>query len=612
MRGLASGKGTQTRKGVRMISEIFRRKSIDQIHRDLAAEQAAGGSGLKKDLTLFDLVCFGIAAIIGAGIFSTIGTAASQGGPAVCLLFILTAVACLFSALCYAEFASTVPISGSAYTYSYTAFGEIIAWVIGWNLLMEYAIGNSTVAFSWSQYFTNVVEGTGFFQIPDWLETDFYSCYLAAKEEARVALEGGVLAKGKEELLAIWKGAPRLGGWPIILDVPALAINVVVTALVVIGIKESKIASNLMVLLKISVVILVILVGMFYVKPENWSPFAPHGMSGVLKGIAGVFFAYIGFDAISTTSEECRDAKRDLPRATILTLVICTILYVIISLVLTGMVSYKTLNVADPLAEVFKSYENLGWMTGLVSVSAVVAMTSVFLVFQLGQPRIWMSMARDGLLPKRFASIHPRFKTPVFSTILTGIVVAIPTLLLNLDVVTNMVSIGTLFAFLLVSAGVLVMEKDPGRIKHASFRVPYVNGGYVVPVLFLVYLGVAIAGYLPANHFILGEAAEVAAPHDWLQWVAQWTGVSSDLVHLWFDRIPYLLFLIVFAVMAVASIVMRLSAIPVLGVVTNLYLIAGLGWLTWVWFAIWCSVGVIVYFGYGYWHSKLRGAEGMR
>ncbi len=538
---------------------LFRRKTIPSVLADLKAMEADSTNSLVKNLRLVDLVAFGIAAIIGAGIFSTIGNAAHSGGPAVSLLFLFTAVACLFSALCYAEFASTIPISGSAYTYSYTVFGELVAWIIGWNLLMEYAIGNSTVAFSWSEYFTNLLAGMGL-HMPDWLANDYYTCSRATE--------------GVD--LATWQSAPTLAGLKIIFDLPALFINVLVTWLVYIGIKETKTTGNLLVLLKMMVVVLVIVVGAFYVKPENWTPFAPNGMKGVLGGIAGVFFAYIGFDAISTTAEECKNPQRDLPRATVIVLVICSVLYLLIALVITGMVNYTELNVGDPMAFIFEKY-NMDYMVGIVSVSAVIAITSVFLVFQLGQPRIWMSMARDGLLPKAFGKIHPRYKTPSFATIMTGVVVALPTLLLNQEVVTDLCSIGTLFAFMLVSAGILFIDRGHEAERKVAFKVPYINGQYIVPALFILCM--VFINEMPDNHNIF-------------------SGFSAE-------KIPYLMFFLTFATLAVFSFMKKWSLIPVLGIVTNLYLIAGLGHLNWIRFGVWCAIGLVVYFLYSYKNSRL-------
>ena len=374
-----------------------------------------------------------------------------------------------------------------------------------------------------------------------------------------------------------------------LLDLPALAINILISAVVFVGIQESKVFSNAMVFLKLFVVGLVICVGFFYVKPANWSPFAPNGVSGVLSGIASVFFTYIGFDAISTTAEECKNPKRDLPLATMLTLLICTVLYVILAFVLTGMVSYKELNVSDPLALVFEKHQ-LNWLAGVISVSAVVAITSVFLVFQIGQPRIFMSMARDGLLPKRFAKVHPRFKTPTFATIITCLGVAIPTLFLNADLVLDLCSMGTLFAFMFVSAGVLVLETQPNEAEKASgFRVPYINGRWIMPFLFVAYLVPCVAGWLPENHQVLS--------------LSYW---STAIQEMDLSRVPYLVFFVVFLVFSALAVRGNWSVIPVLGVLTNLYLIAGLGHRNWILFFFWCLAGFAVYFLYGYWNSKLR------
>ena len=560
------------------LDRIFRKKSVEELHQESTDRENAGTS-LVKSLNLLDLTCFGIAAVVGAGIFTTLGKAAADGGPAVSILFVLTAITCLFSALCYSEFASRIPVSGSAYTYSYAVFGELIAWLIGWNLLMEYAIGNSTIAFSWSDYFSNILNGIGC-PLPGWLETDYYSC----AEEAGKAADTLKNPTFKADLVAIWENAPRLGGLRIILDLPALAINVIITCLVYVGIQESKLASNTMVFLKLGVVIGVIVIGAFYVTPSNWIPFAPNGATGVLQGIAAVFFTYIGFDAISTTAEECKNPKRDLPLATLLTLGICTVLYVILAFVLTGMVSYKELDVDDPLAIVFSKH-NLNWLSGIISMSAVIAVASVFLVFQLGQPRIFMSMARDGLLPKQFAKIHPRFKTPSFSTIVTGIAVAIPTLFLNSQIVLDLCSIGTLFAFVLVCGGILELNAidrnetaiSGNTVVRSGFKVPYFNGQFVVPVLFLLYS--AFMRSMPDNH---------------------------DLTHDWsWEKFPYFVFWAVFLALSILTSIRKWSLIPVLGVITNLYLIAGIGHLNWLRFGVWCLIGLAVYFVYGYRNSRL-------
>ncbi|MCB0512868.1 MAG: amino acid permease, partial [Bacteroidetes bacterium] len=368
---------------------FFRTKSIQHILEEVKSSPELQESQLNKNLTVRDLVALGIAAIVGAGIFSTIGTACFDGGPAVSLLFLGIAIACGFSALCYAEFASRVPVAGSAYTYAYTTFGELIAWIIGWDLILEYAIGNITVSIAWSGNFVKFMHDCGVY-LPAYLTTSF----LEAK-------------KYIPELYAL---APKLFGIPFIINIPAFLINFFITALVYMGIKESKNFANGMVIFKVAVILIIIIIGFFYIKPENWSPFAPNGFNGVIKGVSAVFFAYIGFDAISTTAEECKNPQRDLPRGMFYALVIATVLYILVSLVLTGMVHYTQLNNEAFLANAFTQI-GMNWMGGIIAFSALIATASVLLVFQIGQPRIWMSMSRDGLLPKKLASVHPKFKT---------------------------------------------------------------------------------------------------------------------------------------------------------------------------------------------------------
>ncbi|MDH4471809.1 MAG: amino acid permease [Fluviicola sp.] len=464
-------------------NSLFRKKTVQDILKAVEQRESDGHGAMGRHLRVRDLAAFGIAAIIGAGIFSTIGTASADGGPAVIFLFLFTAIACGFAAFAYAEFASMVPVSGSAYTYSYVAFGEIIAWIIGWALIMEYAIGNITVAISWSDYFTGMLEGLGM-HLPQWIQTD----YLTASngyQEAVGLMQGGKsfanLGESLQDAHTAWTNAPSFFGLRIILDIPALFIIIFITWLVYRGMKESRNASNVMVVVKLAIILLVIAVGVFYVDSDNWSPFAPNGVSGILKGVSAVFFAYIGFDAISTTAEECENPQRDLPRGMMWAIIICTVLYIVISLILTGMVSYKTLAVGDPLAFVFREID-LKWMSGIIAVSAVVAMASVLLVFQMGQPRIWMSMSRDGLLPKRFSKVHPRFKTPSFATVVVGFVVAVPALFMNLTMVTDLCSIGTLFAFVLVCGGVLMLQNRTD-IPRGKFKTPYLNGKYIMPLL---------------------------------------------------------------------------------------------------------------------------------
>jgi len=558
-----------------MANRLFRKKSVDQILSD--AEH--GGSGLAKILGVRDLISLGIAAIVGAGIFSTIGLASYNGGPAVSLLFVFVAFACVFTALSYAQFASTVPVSGSAYTYAYVAFGELFAWIIGWALVLEYAVSNMVVAISWSQYFVSMLEGFGV-HLPKWMTmAPGYALDAHAK-----SLEVGAAQLENIEKVALqaYETAPRILDIPIIFDMPAGLITVLVTALVYIGIKESQRASNIMVMIKVGIILAVIFGGIFFVKPENWTPFAPNGLAGVMSGVAAVFFAFIGFDSISTTAEECKNPQRDLPRAMIYCLVICAVLYVAITLVLTGMVNYKELNVKDPLAYVF-SYVGFDHMAGIISVTSVIAITSALLVFQLAQPRIWMTMSRDGLLWKKFSTIHPKYKTPSFATIVTGFVVAIPALFFKMDFFVDLTSVGTFFAFILVCAGVLYMDHS-GISKKSKFKVPYINGKYIVG------LGMIVALILTYRY------SDENLSH-WLE-----MGSAKILIH----KSLVIIFWLTWAVMSVMSFKYNFSLLPVIGVLINLYLMSELGASNWIIFVIWLLIGLIIYFAYGYKHSKLN------
>ncbi|MBS1809921.1 MAG: amino acid permease [Acidobacteria bacterium] len=579
------------------LATLFRRKSVEQIQLDAARGlgDGEGGGGLKKALGVVDLTALGIAAVIGAGIFSTIGNAAYNGGPAVAFLFIFTAIACAFAALCYAEFASMIPVAGSAYTYAYASFGELVAWIIGWDLLMEYAIGNIAVAISWSDYFTSLLAGYGV-NIPQYLTMDFLTASRGFDKVDALLKAGQTLdqinaTEGIGNAVAAhqaWTTAPILGGFHLVCDLPALVIVFIITALVFVGIKESKNASNIMVAIKLAVIFFVIVLGAFYVKPGNWSPFAPNGVAGVLKGVSAVFFAYIGFDAISTTAEECKDPQRDLPKGMIYSLIICTILYVLIALVLTGMVSYKELAVGDPLAYVFAKV-GANWIAGIIAISAVIAMATVLLVFQLGQPRIWMTMSRDGLLPPIFAAIHPKFKTPWFSTIVTGLVVAIPSLFMNLTEVTDLTSIGTLFAFVLVCGGVLLLQNNQNI--ERKFRAPYINSKFIAPALFiLIWLGFIL--FKPEAISSLFAMTDPANPTE--------TGWE-----VFKHKIPLLGFIVIATILVVQCFRKSLSLIPVLGVLTCGYLMTELGWTNWYRFVIWLMIGLVIYFLYSYRHSKL-------
>jgi APA family basic amino acid/polyamine antiporter len=581
-----------------MLKRLFRRKSVAHILKEAERErmESQHGGSLRRTLRVRDLTAFGIAAIVGAGIFGTVGQAAYEGGPAVSLLFLFIALACGFTALCYAEFASMIPISGSAYTYAYASFGELLAWIIGWDLLLEYAIGNIAIAISWSDYFTGFLSGLGI-RIPEYLTLDFLTALRGHSAVEALRAQGQTLAQIFAEQAELkdayqaWVSAPVLGSLHLVADLPALFITLVTTTLIYLGIKESRNASNLMVAVKLVVILAVIVIGIFYVDPHHWSPFMPNGLTGVLKGVAAVFWAFIGFDAISTTAEECENSQRDIPKGILYSLAICTVLYVLISFVLTGIVSYKQLNVGDPLAFIFK--ERLPWLSGLIALSAIFAVAGVFMVFQLGQPRIWMSMSRDGLLPPAFARIHPKYRTPSFATVVTGLLVAIPALFLNLKEVIDLSSIGTLFAFVLVCGGVLVLENSRNPPVRPKFKTPYINGRYIVPLL---YLAIAFALWRhgqkePGNGFFSARPINEAGPSGWT---------------LFPHRIPMILFSIAATLLTVLSFVKRLSLIPVLGLLTCFYLMTQLGITNWARFFIWLVVGLAIYFLYGRKASKLN------
>ncbi|MEI6020037.1 MAG: amino acid permease [Bacteroidota bacterium] len=572
---------------------LFRKKTVDQIlkHSELANTHGA----LAKHLGVKDLTAFGIAAIIGAGIFSTIGKASADGGPGVIFLFIFTALACSFAAFAYAEFASLIPVSGSAYTYSYVAFGELFAWIIGWALIMEYAIGNVTVAISWSDYFTSLIENATPYSVHEWLRLDYFTAKHNFEKVSALLHEGQnlVVIKNSPVTANLLEGyfaylnAPEFLGIKLIFDLPALIINILITMLVYRGIKESRNASNIMVIVKIVVVLLVIFVGAFFVDTKNWNPFLPNGVGGLLKGISAVFFAYIGFDAISTTAEECKNPQRDLPRGILYSIVICTILYVAIALVITGMVNYAELNVGDPLSFVFHKFASLQWLGGVVAVSAVVAMASVMLVFQLGQPRIWMSMSRDGLLPPAFSKIHPKYKTPSFSTIVTGLLVAVPIFFVDINMVTDICSAGTLFAFCLVCGGVIKLKMKV-QTHQPKFSAPYINSKYIIPALFIIsmtWLGLDFLSLLTEK-----------TPHSY-QFIYSSMG--------WIEKIPSIIFIIGFAIFSVMAFKYSFSLIPSLGLICCFYMLSQLGYKNWLYFMAWLIIGLVIYFLYGRKHSKL-------
>jgi APA family basic amino acid/polyamine antiporter len=458
------------------MNRLFRRKSLNQ----LLGETTEPQRQLKRVLGPVHLTALGVGAAVGAGIFSTIGSAVAGGsghpgaGPAIILSFVLVAIACALAGFCYAEFASMVPTAGSAYTYAYATLGELIAWIIGWDLILEYAVGNVAVAVSWSGYFQELLRGLGV-HWPTWLGTDYRSALQGAHELAAVQAAHSDLSSLAPDVLRAaqaWSAAPQIAGLHIVFNLPGFLIVMLLTWILVLGIRESAWFNSAMVAVKMVIILFFLIVGAFYLKPENWTPFAPHGFTGISAGAAIIFFAYIGFDAVTTAAEETRDPQRNMPIGILASLVVCTILYIVVAVVLTGLAKADRLGTAEPLATALTE-RGLNWAAGIVAFGAVVATTSVLFVFQLGQPRIFFSMARDGLLPGWAAKVHPRFRTPHVTTILTGVLVAAFAGVSNINEVVELCNIGTLFAFVLVAIGVLVLRKiDPDRAR--PFRTPWV------------------------------------------------------------------------------------------------------------------------------------------
>ncbi len=554
------------------MSQLFRRKQYSENDQT---------SGLKRVLGVRDIVLFGIAAIIGAGSFTSLGEAVFRGGPGVIVLYLICGFACGFTALCYAEFASRIPQAGSAYTYAYASFGELIAWVIGWALIMEYSFGNIYVAFSWSDYFTSFMDRIGI-HIPDYLSCSY--------TEAKKAFYGG---SENAELLSAWQTAPVIGNLKIIFDLPALVINGLITWLCYVGIKESKNFNNLFVLLKLFIILLVIAVGIGYINTGNWFPistvtgessFMPNGFTGVMTAVSGVFFAYIGFDALSVLSEETKDPQKNLPRGMIISLVLCTAIYIVLTLVLTGMVDYRKFDgVGDPLSFIFSaSNADVPWMEFVVALAAIIAITTVLLVFQMGQPRIWYAMSRDGLMPKKFMEIHPKYKTPSFATIITGLVVGLPILFTDKSFILDFTSIGTIFAFVLVCGGVLLLP--PKQKVKGRFQMPYINAKVIFPVIFL--------GGLAFFYFWQPE---------FFQNVLDWRDASEREF-----RISITVFIILNLILCILAFIKNLSLIPLIGLSSCLYLLTGMSHDNWFWFLLWFAIGMIIYFSYGFRNSKLN------
>ncbi|MDX2195154.1 MAG: amino acid permease [Cytophagales bacterium] len=509
-----------------MFNILFRKKYS-------LADESTGQTTLEKKLGFLDLTALGIAAIVGAGIFSTIGICVSKGGTGVVFLFIFTAISCLFSALCYAQFASHIPTSGSAYTYAYHSFGEIVAWIIGWDLFMEYAVSNIAVAISWSDYLSAFVQQYG------------------------ILLQKYLVINGQH----------------IRLDWPAFIINIFITTLCYIGIKESKNMNNIWVVMKLLLIGAVIAVSVFYIDTALWLPLFPAGLSGVLFGVSSVFFAYIGFDAITTTAEECINPQKDIPRAIIASLIISTLIYIALTLVVSGMVHYSKLEVGDPLSFIFVSH-GMHKFAAFISLISLVTLSGVMLVYQLGQPRIWMAMSRDGLLPSLFSKIHTRFKTPYISTVITGVAVGVPALFANIQDIIDLTSIGTLFSFAIVCAGISYMELT-GSVPNSRFKIPYISSAKIAPAIIL-----CIAFTIWQNDY--------------------WGIIFTEKIF----------FLIVILVVFVVAIVKKLSLIPILGLICNLYLMSELSTTSQLRFVIWLIIGLAVYFMYSIRHSKLNARKG--
>jgi basic amino acid/polyamine antiporter, APA family len=482
-----------------LASQLFRTKSIDK----LLSDSEHADRRLSKTLGWVSLTALGIGAVIGSGIFTVIGTAiagqkfdtssilnaplldflihhsATTGrpgaGPALALSLVLVAIVCAFTALCYAELASMIPIAGSAYTYTYATMGELIAWIIGWDLILEYAVSNMAVSVGFAQHMVNLLDWFGWHPPLQWISP----AYLPA---------------GLTDLAGQTLYAP---GWHFGFDFPAFLIVMLLTMVLVRGIRESAEANNIMVLLKISAIIAFIVAGSEYIHPTNWHPFVPNGWSGVLTGGSIIFFTYIGFDSVSTAAEEARNPRRDIPIGILLTLAVCTILYISVAVVLTGIVPWQS--VLDDAAPVVNALKKIGDATGsnrihwtrlAVLFGAMMGMISSLLVFQLGQARVWFAMSRDGLLPKMFGHVHKRFRTPDTATWIAGVVVGVPAGLLDIGTLANLSNIGTLFAFVLVSIGVLILRyRDPGR--HRGFRAPL---GPVVPILSIVFCFLLMMG----------------------------------------------------------------------------------------------------------------------
>ncbi|MBT9584169.1 amino acid permease [bacterium] len=460
-----------------MGNNLFATKSVDKLRSD-----AEHGHGLKRALGAFDLVMLGIGAIIGTGIFVLTGTAAANNaGPAVCLSFIVAGIASAFAGLCYAEMASMIPVAGSAYTYAYATMGELIAWIIGWDLILEYLVGASAVSVGWSGYTVEFIHHmTGWAIDKKWTTAPF-----------------------------LWnEAAQSFSSSGCYINLPAVLITLAVTCILVIGVKESARFNSVIVVVKVLVVLAFIVAAAPFIHPENWQPFIPEnqgvfgkfGISGIFQGATAVFFAYIGFDAVSTAAQECKNPQRDLPIGILGSLTVCTVLYILVSLILTGVVHYTELNVAHPIAVGIKA-TGIGWLETAVEIGAIAGLSSVMVVMMMGQPRVFYSMAHDGLFPKIAASIHPRYGTPWVTTIITGCICAVAGGVLPIGILAELCSIGTLFAFVLVCLGVMILRIKRPDIKR-GFSVPF--GTYLVPILGAVMSGLLMLTATKASLIRLG------------------------------------------------------------------------------------------------------------
>ena len=470
-------------------NNLFEKKSPDEILK------VAESANLKKTLNAFDLIMLGIGAVIGTGIFTIIGIAAAGGpesvgaGPALIISMVIAMLACLFSALCYSEFASMIPVAGSSYTYTYATMGEFMAWMIGWVLMLEYAIGNITVASAWSGYFFEFLKGFSHI-LPSWLVNP--PVYLVNDYRTAVSIYQNL---GLDPAVEI----PRLFGViPIAINIPAIILVLIITLLLVRGIRESARTATIMVFIKLAVIFIFIFAGVFYIKPENWTPFMPNGFEGVISGAFIIFFAYIGFDAISTAAEETKDPQKNLPIGLLGTLAICTVVYILTSLVLTGIVPVDKINVLAPISAAMSETGN-NWIAGFISIGALAGLTSVLLVYQLGTTRILYAMSRDGFLPKSLQTIHKKYNTPHVITWVSGVIVVLGALFMDLNVSAELCNFGTFTSFTIVCIAVLILRKtDPKR--HRPFKVPFVP---LFPILGILFCG----GLMIYSLFTLGTSA---------------------------------------------------------------------------------------------------------